>query len=420
MTATLITNVSIFDGTGAAPFPGQVLVEGERIAKVAIGGDRIDAPGAAVVDGQGGTLTPGLIDPHAHLTFPNAVDRMVRSFMPPVEEHAYITAHNAKILLDHGFTSAFSGGSTRPQVEVKLRDEIAAGFLPGPRLKATSFERSVDGVGGDQARNKAADLADLEKFCRDMIALGVDSFKFILSGAGSVLPRNFDTLSYDDEHLALAARIAKEHGINLVGHCYSSPSIRLAIQHGFRAIYHCNFADEPTLDLMERHKDEFFVVPAPGIIEAGLTKTDMIPEGAPERHPDAARGLKMIDEGQRRVIPEMRKRGIRVLPGGDYGFPHNPHGMEAWDLELFQTKFGYPPAEILHAATALGGAIMGMEGELGIIKAGSIADLLLVDGDPLADITLFQDKNNLRFIMQGGRFHKAPAAAGAARRLAAE
>jgi imidazolonepropionase-like amidohydrolase len=402
MTTTLITNVSIFDGTGAAPFPGSVLVEGERIKAVAKGGERINAPGADILDGAGGSLTPGLVEPHAHLTFTSAVDRIVPTFMPPVEEHAYIAAHNAKTLLDYGFTSAFSGGATRPQVEVRLREEIAAGFLPGPRLKAASFERSIDG--NRPGYGKGA--AEVEQFCREMIALGVDSMKFILSGAGSVLSQHFDELTYSEEELAAAARIAKEHGVNLVGHAYSSASIRLAIRHGFRAIYHCNFADEATLDLMERHKNAFFVVPAPGIVEASLTRIDEALPNAMEREPEAQKGLRMIDEGQRRIVPEMRKRGIRVLPGGDYGFAQNPHGRNAWDFELFERKFGYAPAEILEAATREGGAIMGMADELGLVKSGYIADLLLVDGDPLADLRLFQNKDALRVIMQAGRFHK--------------
>ena len=114
----------------------------------------------------------------------------------------------------------------------------------------------------------------------------------------------------------------------------------------------------------------------------------------------------MIDAGQRKVIPEMRKRGIRVLPGGDYGFVQNPHGREAWELKLFQKKFGYQPAEILAAATSGGAWLMDMSDELGQIKPGFIADLLVVDGDPLQDITIMQDKNRLALIMKEGVAHK--------------
>jgi imidazolonepropionase-like amidohydrolase len=406
-TRTLFTRVRIFDGTGAALFPGEVLVEGNRIAAVARGAERLSREGAMLIDGGGATLMPGLIEPHAHLTFTSAVDRIVPSFMPPVEDHVFYTAHNAKTLLDYGFTSAFSGGATRPGVEVKLRDEIAKGFLPGPRLRAASFERSIDGNRPGYGKG----VEEVAKFCREMIGLGVDSMKFILSGAGSVLPSQFDELTYSEPELEAASALAREAGVNLLGHAYNSASIRLAMRYGFHAIFHCNFADAATLDLMEANKSKFFVVPAVGIIVAGLTRRDQILPGAIEQRPEAIEGLKIIHEAQLRVLPEMRKRGIRVLPGGDYGFAHNPHGRNAWEFELFVTKFGFTPAEVLVGATQHGGAIMRMGDELGLIKEGYLADILLVEGDPLRDIALLQNRDSFLAIMKDGAFHKAPAPA---------
>jgi imidazolonepropionase-like amidohydrolase len=107
----------------------------------------------------------------------------------------------------------------------------------------------------------------------------------------------------------------------------------------------------------------------------------------------------------------MRKRGIRVLPGGDYGFAWNPHGTYARDLLLFVDVLGFSPMETLVAATRMGGEIMGRGHELGQIKTGYLADLLLVDGDPLTDIKRLQNQDALLAIMQGGRLHKAPGTA---------
>ncbi len=230
------------------------------------------------------------------------------------------------------------------------------------------------------------------------------------------MPQHFEEMAYTESEIGAAARIAKEKGINLLGHTYNSASIRLAIAHGFRALFHCNFADEATLDLMERHKDEFFVVPAVGgIIEAGLKQDHAeMSEYAIERQPEAQVGLKQIDEGQLRVVPEMRKRGIRVLPGGDYGFAHNPHGRNAWEMELFVRKFGFTAAETLASATRDGAALMGMGDTLGLVKQGYIADLIVVAGDPLKDIRLLQNKAKLTHIMQGGQFYKRPEARRAA------
>ncbi|WP_229262617.1 amidohydrolase family protein [Duganella radicis] len=97
-----------------------------------------------------------------------------------------------------------------------------------------------------------------------------------------------------------------------------------------------------------------------------------------------------------------------MLPGGDYGFPFNPTGRNARDLELFVRHFGYTARETLEAATRLGGELMGMGHNLGRIKPGYLADLLLVDGDPLQDVTILQNRHPLRAIMKDGRFHKEP------------
>jgi len=153
-----------------------------------------------------------------------------------------------------------------------------------------------------------------------------------------VFPQRFDEMCYADDELAAVSEMAREAGVNLVGHAYNSASIRLALRHGFRAIYHCNFADDVTLDAMEAKKSDIFVVPAIGIIVAGIENRAGMMPGAPELQPEAAEGLKTIRAAQRKVIPEMRRRGIRVLPGGDYGFAHNPHGRNAWEYELFVSE----------------------------------------------------------------------------------
>jgi imidazolonepropionase-like amidohydrolase len=105
----------------------------------------------------------------------------------------------------------------------------------------------------------------------------------------------------------------------------------------------------------------------------------------------------------------MRKRGIRVLPGGDYGFPYTPHGTYARDLWLFVKILGFSAMDTLVAATKLGGEIMGRPGELGVVTEGALADLLLVDGDPLANIEILQDRGALRMIMKDGTLHKTSA-----------
>jgi imidazolonepropionase-like amidohydrolase len=168
-------------------------------------------------------------------------------------------------------------------------------------------------------------------------------------------------------------------------------------------IYHANYADERALDALEAARDRVFVGPAIGI-------TYNLSQAAGQWGVTAERSRVFEEELAVTVdvIGRMRKRGIRVLPGGDYGFPYTPHGTYARDLWLFVKVLGFSAMDTIVAATRLGGEIMGQPGELGVVSPGALADLLLVDGDPLANIEVLQDRGALRMIMKGGALHKAP------------
>lgn len=140
MARILFTDVFVFDGSGTAPYPGEVLVEGNRIAAVAQRPARIEREGAEIVSGHGATLMPGMVEAHAHLSWTSAFDRIITAKSLPPEEHLLITARNARVTLDHGFTSAYSAGSLGARFEIALRDEIEGGWLPGPRSNPNAPE----------------------------------------------------------------------------------------------------------------------------------------------------------------------------------------------------------------------------------------------------------------------------------------
>jgi imidazolonepropionase-like amidohydrolase len=412
MTATLIANVAVFDGTGAAPYPGDVLIEGNRIKAVSKGGDRIAALGAAVIEGAGATLMPGLVEAHAHLGFGSAVDRVLRGRAHTPEQMLLITAHTAKVMLDHGFTGAYSAGSHSAAAETALRDEIAAGWLPGPRLRACSFEREAGSVLEGTRKytsyeQRPPDVEGVRAFVKDMAAIGVDSVKLVLTGDNSIVPGTSLTCLYHEAEICAAGEAAREAGVWLNVHAHSAETIKMALRHGVRVIYHCTWPDEEALDMLEARKAEIFVGPTVGL---NWTNIHADPNYAKRDNGSALREQIAKFDHLRELLPVLHKRGIRLLPGGDYGFPTNPIGKNAHDIELFATDFGFTPAEALTSATKLGGEIMGMGDELGQIRPGYLADLLLIDGDPLRDLALLQDPDRLLMIMKDGKFHKAPRA----------
>jgi imidazolonepropionase-like amidohydrolase len=206
---------------------------------------------------------------------------------------------------------------------------------------------------------------------------------------------------YSEEEAQAAGAQARESGVWLNCHAQSPESIKLAVRHGFRSVYHCTYADAEAIDLLDEHKDEIFLSPAAGIMWANVY------EGA-EYGIDTAMAEKMGSVQALRAMtelyPELRKRGLRVLPGGDYGFPNNPIGRNARDLELFVRLFGYSPAEALRAATQFGGQLMDMP--VGLLAPEYLADVLVVRGEPAADVSVLQDPGNLLAIMQDGVFRK--------------
>lgn len=399
MGRTLFANVNVFDGTGSPLVPGEVLVEGNRITAIARGAERLDRTGAAVIDGGGATLLPGLVEPHAHLTFLSAIDHIVTAQRVPPEQHVLFTAHNARVLLESGFTSAYSAGATYPEAEVAVRDAIAAGLIPGPRLRACSFERAISPKGEMEEHGPDS----VRRFVHDMADLGVDSVKMLLSGDDIFSPGGSQVVQYSEEEAAAAAAEARARGLWLNCHAQAAEAVKMAVRNGFRAIYHCTYADEEALDLLEAHKAEVFVAPAIGKRYADAYEGE--PFGITREVAERMNSYRTI-ELNAELYPKMRKRGIRVLPGGDYGFAHNPTGNNARDFEWFVKFFGYTPAEVLKAATQYGAEIMDMGHELGLVKEGYLADLILVDGDPLEDITLFQNRSTIRMIMKDGAAYK--------------
>ncbi|HTV18318.1 MAG TPA: amidohydrolase family protein [Polyangiaceae bacterium] len=404
----VFTGARIFDGSGAAPFAGEVRVRGNRIVAVSRAGAEVPREAARVVDAHGCTLLPGLTEAHAHLTWPSSVEKPVASMHLPPEELALTAARNARILLDHGYTSAYSGGALSRRLEVVLRDQIDSGGLPGPRLIPSTIEReppsSSDMFHGRRDADEARGPEAVREFVANSAELGVRAVKFLLSGESALAPGKSHDVFYTEEEVRAAGEQADASGVWLTAHAHAAQAIKLGVRNGFRVLYHCTYADDEALDLLEAHRDDVFVAPTIGIVQATLDATPPPQFDMAHMKRDAAEVL----ERQRLLVPELRRRGVRLLPGGDYGFPFNPHGRNARDLQLWVRDLGYTPAEVLHAATTLGGQLMGRGGELGRIAEGYLADLLVVDGDPTLDIALLADRRKLTIIMKDGRFHKAP------------
>jgi imidazolonepropionase-like amidohydrolase len=417
MPATLFRNATIIDASGAAPWRGDVLVDGNRIADAVPSGMRasIAPPSATIVECNGATLMPGLIEPHAHLSFvdqatPHAFHTL------PVEEHLLLTLDNARLYLDQGFTACFSAAATKPRLDVVARNAIDAGRFPGPRMLAASVQLTVTGGVGDlrQLQLDPGEMmytrpcdgpVEFRRAAREACREGVDVLKIVPSGDTSTpaLPSG-QTLMADDE-VAAVAEVARERGKRVAAHARSAESVKMCVRHGVNVIYHATYADDEARDLLEAAKDRVFVAPALSVTWTRLHESGRY--GLPSSEAIRARIGRDLDATVA-CMRDLARRGVRVLPGGDYGFLWNPHGRNARDLRYFVDLLGFTPMQAIVAATRFGAEQMGMGDSLGQVRRGFLADLLLVDGDPLRDLAILEDAERLVGIMKDGCFHKTP------------
>jgi len=411
MTRTLFKDVRILDCTGNPPFAGQVLVEGERIAGVWPQDQSASITDTEVFDGNGATLMPGLIEPHSHLTFTDCTRSVDMGSIPP-EEHMLITVRNARKMLEMGFTSCFSAASAKPRLDVVLRNAVAAGEFPGPRTLAASPEMTVTGGLGDvrlshlYRENFAVVLdgpTEFRRYARLMCREGVDTLKVNVSGdAGTPASPSRTTVMAEDEIAAVSA-VAQAHDKRLAAHARSAESVKLALKYSVDVLYHATFIDNEAMDLLEAARERVFVAPTLGNLYATLHQA---PSWGIEFSPAHERDLKDEIEAGIENMKALHRRGVRVMPGGDYGFAWAPIGANARDIELFVRLLDFSPMDAILAATKSGAQIMGMSEHIGAVKKGFLADLLIVDGDPTQDVTILQKEQKLVAVMKEGKFYK--------------
>lgn len=412
MKRILITGATIWSGSGGPGEIGDVLVEGNSIRAVSNAPGQLPAAGCDVIDGHGKFLMPGMTEGHAHLSFEGvtATEDLIR---PIPEAQVFAAARGAKALLDAGFTSAYGASEAKLRLGVAVRDEVNAGRIPGPRIRAAGLEISVIGSIGDEGKEHnprtgpstiISGVDEMRRAVREHCREGVDNIKLDVSGDPFYPGTPGHTTPMAFEEIQVAAETAHAYGRKINAHTRSTEGSKRCVRAGIDALFHVEYSDEELLDMLEEAKDRLFVVPTVGlfaqIMKGEASSFGMSPEIA------GYMNIPELVENSIRTHTALRKRGIRHLIGGDYGFGWSPQGTQARDLQFFVEYYGYSPAQALVCATRNGGLAMRAQGDLGLIAQGQLADMVLVDGNPLDDIAILADKDRLVMIMKDGQIHK--------------
>lgn len=421
MTRYLITNATLIDGTGAPARPETaVLTTGARIEAVGPTGE-VRARAASggpyeTIDAAGQTVMPGLIEGHTHLNFAYPRSSNDIDMRYPATYIGMLALRHAGLLLAAGYTGAVGGGG-QFNVDVWVKRAIAAGLARGPRLHACGREITTTGgavdwhpswqkVGGEMLGLVADGPDEILKAVRSVLKEGVDSVKIYTSGEGSHVgdfhPQMYDCLQ-DRECMTPAeiqAAVDEVHRWRktIIAHTRDAASIKSCLRAGVDVIMHATYIDDEGLDLVVKQPPRA-VVPA---LMPPRTFIEAFHAGrVPRDYFEATRYQEDFDTGGRNA-KTLHGLGIRVVPGGEYGLMDMPHGENARDLVMFVEDFGFTPMETICAATRDAAHLMDMQRELGTLAPGKLADLLVVDGDPLRDIRVLLDRARLTVVMKDG------------------
>jgi imidazolonepropionase-like amidohydrolase len=408
MSLTVFTNALLIDCTGADPIEGAaVVVEDDRIQDVIASGKVGALPGPiTTLDCKGATLMPGLTDAHVHIcaVTENITDQ--HRYYPP----SYIAARamrRAEECLMQGFTTVRDAGGA----DYGFRLALEEGHFPGPRLLVSGRYISQTGGHGDKRRRAestdpidccvgmigsiADGEAEVRKAVREQLRRDVDQIKIMASGGAMSPSDELDTTQYTVAEMRAAVEEARAVGKYVLSHAYSDTAVRNAIEAGVRSIEHGNLIREPAAQAIK--KADAFLVPTM------ITYEMIYREG--KRYGIGDHQIQKIDLARQQSVQGLTyayRAGCKIGSGSD--LLGDMMTQRAVEFELKAQVM--TPMETLLSATKVNAELFRMSDSIGTVEGRKYADLIVVTGNPLRNLRVFQNPDNLRLIMKGGRIYK--------------
>ena len=404
---TLFTNANLFDGEAGELKQGyQVLVEGTEIREVS---DRpLQSVSAVKIDVKGKTLMPGLIDAHVHVTDHDVSPARLQE-LPP----SWVALKAAKLMremLFRGFTSIRDAAGADSGLASAVEEEL----ITGPRLFHCGRGLSQTGGHGD-FREPGSDfdpccfgrsgmtiiadgVSEVRKAAREELRKGAHAIKIMASGGVTSPTDPLLGLQYSESEIRAAVEEAEHRGTYVLAHVYSDEAISRALKCGVRSIEHANFIESNTAEFAER--SGAFVIPTLVTYQAMIDRGEEI--GLPDY---STKKVSEVHEAGLKSLEYLKQAGTSTGFGTDLFGPL--HDMQSDEFQIRAEVLS--PFEILQSATKTNAQLLNMYPKLGCIRPGALADLLIIDGNPLRDISLLQRPDRaITHIMKSGRFYKRP------------
>lgn len=389
----------LIDGTGAAPIENATLILNERVQDIASDNRLADYHDPETLDLGGRTVIPGLINAHVHLTLDASVpDALKALHEEPPAATAIRAASRARRMLEAGITTARDVGGVN-FIELAVRDLIKSGEIPGPRLLCAGKQITMTGGQGWPMGRESDGPDDVRKAVREQLKAGADLIKLMATG-GVLTPRvepGAAQLAEDEMRAGIIE--ANRAGRRTAAHAQGTEGVKAAVRAGVDTVEHGIFLDEEAVAMM-KERDIVFVptlTPAYRITQAGRAR------GIPQFVMDK---MEKVNAANTRSFQLAWRAGVIIAAGNDGGTPFNPHEDLMTELRLM-VEAGVPVLDALRAGTWGSARALGLEGETGTIERGKWADLVVLDGDPLVDITAL---GRVSCVLQHGKVvHRAQA-----------
>lgn len=401
----------VIDGNGGEPIEkGAVVVEGDRITAVCRQGEYPIPENAEVHEIENGSILPGLIDLHTHLA---QGDDFMRIYTEHIYHAVLRAADNMKKILDCGFTSVRECGGLSNFLKAPWEE----GLIDGPRICSAGKSLTQVAAGHHDFIGKfPVEFAELKHYIAEFVCgpddvrrvvrmnfrEGADFVKIFLSSPGGTVGRKFEFQELSDVEVRTAVEEAENFGSYVAAHVHSSAPIKAALRCGVKSIEHGTMLDDEDIELMLKNGAWLVPTLATGYVSNRYYEEHQIPlsPALRERH-------KMLDEHRIEALQKAHRAGVTIGCGCDFGGgERTPFGCNGLEIQLLSQLGGLSPMQAILAATKTAAKIILRADELGTLEPGKLADIVMVSGDPLADISLLSDADNVKMVMQGGAIKK--------------